>query len=559
LVVQVFFWGGSVTAEFDFIIVGGGTSGCVLGERLSADPANRVLLLETGRPNRNQLLRIPMTARNFWTNEHYLWNYQSEPEPSVNGRRIPVPRGKILGGSGAINGMLYARGHPRDYDQWRQLGCDGWSFEDVLPYYKRVEHDSRGATPYHGNAGPLGISRKPAANPLTPLFLEAAEQAGIPANEDQNGASSEGMSVPDLTIDKGERASTYSAFLRPAMARPNLTVLTHAQATRLLIEGGRAVGIEYRHAGHSHIAQAAREIVLSGGTYNSPQLLMLSGIGPADALRKVGIKPLHDLPGVGRNLQDHAGISVINLAREPLGLVDGLRWDRLLLSVLQWSVAGTGPVSGMPVVMNGWYRSRPELERPDIQTLVGANAPTAGPWFPGIKKPVPRMFASRSGLQHPESRGWMILASADPLAPPRIFFNLFSAPGDLAVLRQAIRKVREIFAAGPIRHLMGREVMPGPDVQSDAALDQFIRNTTTTAYHPVGTCAMGIDEHAVVDPKLRVRGIAGLRVADASIMPTITGGNTNAPCVMIGDKAAAMILGRELPRAELPASRLAAE
>ena len=363
-----------------------------------------------------------------------------------------------------------------------------------------------------------------------------------------------------VAISSGERgASTYSAFLRPAMARPNLTVLTHAPATRIVIENGRATGVEYVHEGKSHVAHAAREIVLSGGAYNSPQLLMLSGIGPADELRKVGIKPIQDLPGVGCNLQDHAEVSVINLATQPVSLAKNLRWDRLALNVLRWSVTHDGPVSRMPVVTNGWYRSRPELERPDIQTLIGANSPLAGPWFPGIKAPAPPMFASRSGLQHPESRGWMNLASADPLAHPRIFFNLFSAPGDLAVLRYAIRKVREIFAASPVRHLMGKEIMPGPDLKTDAELDQFIRNTTTTAYHPVGTCAMGGDENAVVDAKLRVRSVAGLRVADASIMPTVTGGNTNAPCVMIGDKAAAMILGQELPRAELGSARLAAE
>ena len=547
------------SASYDFIIVGGGTSGCVLAERLSADPAHRVLLLEAGRPNRNQLLRMPMTARNFWTNEKYLWNYRSEPEPGVRGRRIPVPRGKILGGSGAINGMLYARGHPRDYDQWRQLGLAGWGYEDVLPYFRRVEHDSRGNTAYHGADGPLGVSRWPDANPLTPLFAAAARQAGIPFNDDQNGAQSEGMGVPDLTIDKGERASTYSAFLRPAMSRPNLTVATLAQAVRIVIEQGRATGIEYRRNGTSAVAHAGREIVLCGGAYNSPQLLMLSGIGPAAALHRVGIKPVHDLPGVGGNLQDHAGVSVINHATQPVGLAGNLRWDRLALNVLRWSVTHDGPVSRMPVVTNGWYRSRPELERPDIQTLIGANSPLAGPWFPGIKRPAPPMFTSRSGLQHPRSRGWMTLASADPLDHPRIFFNLFSDPQDLAVLRYAIRKVREIFAAPSVRHLMGREITPGPEVQSDAELDEFVRTTTTTAYHPVGTCAMGNDADAVVDAQLRVHGIAGLRVADASIMPTITSGNTNAPCVMIGDKAAAMILGRELPRAELGPARLAAE
>ena len=545
--------------DFDFIIIGGGTAGCVVAERLSADPSHKVLLLEAGRANRNQLLRMPMTARSFWTNPKYLWNYQSEPEPSVNNRRIPVPRGKILGGSGAINGMLYARGHPRDYDQWRQLGLDGWGYEDVLPYFKRVERDSRGDTLYHGAAGPLAVTRRVDANPLTPLFIAAAKEAGIPFNDDQNGAQSEGMGVPDLTIEAGERASTYSAFLRPAMARPNLTVATDAKATKLLVENHRARGVAYIRNGESFTAHASREIVLSGGAYNSPQLLLLSGIGPADELKSVGVAPVHHLPGVGRNLQDHAGVSVINLATEPVSLVRNLRYDRLALSVMRWWLSRGGNVGTMPVVTNGWYRSRPELERPDIQTLIGANSPFAGPWFPGIKKPAPHMFASRSGLQHPESRGWMKLASADPLAPPRIWFNLFSAPGDLAVLRQAIRKVREIFHASPVRHLMGAEIMPGPDLTTDAQLDAFIRNTTTTAYHPVGTCAMGRDENAVVDAQLRVRGLEGLRVADASVMPTITSGNTNAPTVMIGDKAADLILGKSLPRAELPPDRAAAE
>ena len=331
-----FSFGGVRGDEYDFIVVGGGTAGCILAERLSVDPAHRVLLLEAGRPNRNQLLRIPMTARNFWTNPKYLWNYQSEPEPSVNNRRIPVPRGKILGGSGAINGMLYARGHPRDYDQWRQLGLDGWGYEDVLPYYKRVEHDSRGGTPYHGDAGPLAISRNVGGNKLTPLFAAAAQAAGIPFNDDQNGAESEGFGIPDLTIDKGERASTYSAFLRPAMARPNLTVETHAQATRIVIEQGRATGIDYVRNGERFTAHAAREIVLSGGAYNSPQLLMLSGIGPADELRKVGVDAA---PRPARRRPQPAGPCrrQRHQPRDRAGQHDRhLRWDRLIMSVLRW-------------------------------------------------------------------------------------------------------------------------------------------------------------------------------------------------------------------------------
>jgi len=548
----------SRTRHFDFIVVGAGSAGCVLGERLSADPDAKVLVLEAGRANRNQLLRIPMTARNFWTNPNYLWNYLSEPEASINGRQIPVPRGKLVGGSGALNGMLYARGHARDYDQWRQLGAEGWAYQDVLPYFKRIETDSHGEGPYHGSRGPLTISQTPNANPLTPLFIEAAKAAGIPHNGDQNGAESEGFGTPDMTIKGGERASTWSAFLKPALSRPNLKLETDAHATRILVENHRAVGIEYSQHGQTYTAYAAREIVLSGGAYNSPQLLLLSGIGPADELRALGIRPVHDLPGVGKNLQDHAGVSVICLATRPVSLVNNLRWDRLILSVMQWGLTGTGPVSRMPVVGNAWYRTSPELERPNVQTLIGANAPDAGPWFPGIKKPAKHMFATRSGLQHPDSRGWMTLRSDDPFAHPKIFFNLFSAPNDLPTLRAAIRKVREIFAAPSVAPLIGAEIVPGKDLQTDAQLDEFIRNTTTTAYHPVGTCTMGVHPEAVVDPQLRVRGIEGLRVADASIMPTITGGNTNAPTIMIGDRASDLILGKRLPPAELGPDQRAA-
>jgi choline dehydrogenase len=540
-----------MTRDYDFIIVGGGTAGCVLAERLSADPAHKVLLLEAGRPNRNQRLRIPMTARSFWTDPRYLWTYESEPEPNAAGRRIPVPRGKLLGGSGAINGMLYARGHPRDYDQWRQLGLEGWGYDDVLPYFKRVERDSRGDGPFHGGGGALAISRTPNANALTPLFIAALKSRGIRYSGDHNGAEPEGFGPPDLTISNGERASTYSAFLRPAMARPNLTVETHAHATRVVIENWRAGAVEYVRNGAAERARAAREIVLSGGAYNSPQLLLLSGIGPAEELRALGIAPVYDLPGVGRNLQDHAGIGVACLLKEPVGSVRNLRYDRLALAVLRWAIARSGPVATAPVIGNAFYRTRPELERPDIQTLFLAASPLAGPWFPGIKKPAPHMLASRSVLLHPESRGHMRLASADPLAPPRIFFNLFGARADLVTLREALKGVRDIYRAAPLAQLAGSEVMPGENAATDAEIETYIRNTVTTAYHPVGTCAMGAGEDAVVDTQLKVRGIVGLRVADASVMPLIVGGNTNAATVMIGDKAADLILGRRLPRAEL--------
>ncbi len=528
---------------YDYIIVGAGTSGCVLAERLSADPHCRVLLLEAGKDDTDIRVRLPLAARHLWVHPGFNWGYVSEPEPHADNRRIAVPRGKIVGGSSSINGMLYTRGHPSDFDQWRQMGCTGWSYDDVLPIYKRLETDWRGAGPYHGGAGPMHIARARTMEALVAPLREAARKAGFPSTDDHQGASPEGYGVPDLNIAHGKRASAASVFLKPARRRANFTLEIHAQTTRLIIENGRAVGVEYVQNGSVKRVHAAREIILAGGVYNSPQLLMLSGIGPADELARHNIKVACDLPGVGKNLQDHAGVGVDMTCTEPVAFERELRADRLTLSVLRWALTGTGAAASMPVICNGFIRTRPELDRPDIQTLFTASSPFARVWFPGLRTGIGHRFASRSVLLHPESRGHVALASSDPLAKPRIFFNLLATQTDRVTLRNSIRTTRAVFAEDPFAALCGIELAPGRDIHSDDDIDAYVRRTVTTAFHGVGTCKMGIDDRAVVDPQLRVRGIDGLRVADASIMPTITGGNTHAPALMIGAKAAELVLG----------------
>jgi choline dehydrogenase len=496
---------------------------------------------------------MPLGMRRLAPHPRLNWDLATEPEPNCHNREIFVPRGKVLGGTSSINAMIYARGHPLDYDQWRQAGLKGWGYADVLPYFKRSEDNWRGANAHHGAGGLLKVSRGGQRSLLQDLFTTAAAKRGFNTTADYNGGVAEGVATPDFTIGGGRRYSTARAFLRPALQRPNLRLETRALALRVLIEAGRAVGVEYRRNGEIRTARAEREVVLSGGTYNSPQLLMLSGVGPADALRALGIAPVLDRPGVGQNLQEHANAVITFEMNRPLSMLPELRWDRLLWSTLRWALAGTGPVSFMPTECVSFIRTRSESERPDIELLVSPVSPDVAPYLPGQQPSVPHCFSSRIALLHPRSRGQVRLRSADPADRPRIFWNLFQDPLDLETLRGGLKTVRAIFAEEPLGSLVSHELSPGGRHASDEEIDEWIRGNGQTAHHPAGTCRMGIDDDAVVDEELRVKGVERLRVADCSVMPWVVGANTNAPTIMIAEKAADFIRGRPAPPpAELP-------
>jgi choline dehydrogenase len=538
-------------AAYDYIIVGAGSAGCVLANRLSADPAISVLLLEAGGRDNRMIVKMPLAFVPASRRRELNWGYESEPDPTLNNRRLPVPRGKVLGGSSSINGMMYARGHARDFDHWRQLGNEGWAYADILPYYKRMESDWRGEGTYHGDAGPLATVRSGDDHPMYGAFIAGAKAAGFAESNDLNGAQPEGFGPMDFNQNKGHRASSAAAYLTPVLGRRNLTVETGALTRRVAIEKGRAVAVEYRRDGKSFVAHAAREVILSGGSYNSPQLLMLSGVGPADDLRSHGIKPMLDLPGVGRNLQEHPSMWIRRLCSRPTGFDANFRFDRVAREVVRWRLNGTGVMANVPLLCVGFIRTRPELERPDMQCYVNCIGFDTRIWFPGVRKPNGDKIDWINSLLHPESRGYVTLRSADPAVAPRIQFNLFSSRNDLVTMREAVKIARDLMAREPFADFLGAELVPGPEARTDAEIEGAIRNFCGTTQHPVGTCAMGLTADAVVDAQLRVRGIAGLRVVDASIMPAITGGNTNAPTIMIAEKASDMILGLPpLPAAE---------
>lgn len=523
--------------SYDYIIIGSGSAGGMLTLRLSENPNLRILLLEAGLTDRHWTIQMPAAARHNFTGGPRNWCFETEPEPHMEGRRIFQPRGKVLGGSSSLNGMVFVRGNAKDFDNWAAGGAEGWTYRDVLPYFKKLETYSRGGDAYRGGDGPIRIERLGDNHPIEQAFLDAAQQAGHARVPDYNGAEQEGISEFDANIDGGYRWGTARGCIAPARRRKNLTILTRAHATRIVIEKGRAVGVEYLRGGTTHIARAESEVILSAGAVQSPQLLMLSGIGPADDLATHGIRTVADLPGVGENLQDHLEVHIKHRCAPGLSKNKLVRPHRVLLAGMEWILFKTGPAATTHSRVGGFLRTDDGVDYPNLQYHFW-------PYFLDGWSPPPDKdgYCFDVGPLRSESRGWVKLASADPTAAPRMRLNGLSTERDLAEFRQCIRITREIAAQKAFDFCRGPEVSPGPEATSDADLDAYVRRNANSAYHPSGTCKMGTDPLAVVDPKLKVRGIDGLRVADASIMPVITAGNLNAPTMMIGERAADLIL-----------------
>jgi choline dehydrogenase len=539
---------GSLPETADYVVVGAGSAGCALAARLSEDPAVRVVLLEAGGAARNPWLHVPIGYAKTMYHPVLSWNLQTEPEPELEGRRVIWPRGRVLGGSSAINGLLYVRGQHEDFDHWRQLGCTGWSHEDVLPFFRRAEDQGRGADEWHGAGGPLAVTDLLPRTPLTEAFIAAGEEIGLPRNEDFNGASQEGVGPFQVTARGGWRCSAATAYLRPARGRANLQVVTGAAAERILLEGRRATGIRFRHGGVPRSIRATREVILCGGAVASPRLLLLSGIGPAEELRALGIDPVHDLPEVGRNLQDHFQARMVFRCSRRATLNDQMATLLGRLGIgAQFAFNRTGPLTISAGVAGLFARVLPESASPDTQFhFIPFSADKPG----GGLHPFSGFTISTCQLR-PESRGSITLAGADPALPAVIRANYLSTELDRRCTVEGLKLVRRVAETKALREWISAEFLPGPEFQGDEGLLAHARRTGTTIFHPTSTCRMGSDPRAVVDPELRVNGIEGLRVADASIMPTVVSGNTNAACIMIGEKAAAMV------RAAAPARQAA--
>ena len=533
---------------YDYIIVGAGSAGCVLANRLSEDGDASVLLIEAGGRDWHPYIHIPLGMGRMHDAAMFDWGYETDPEPNLNNRRIEAMRGKVLGGSSSINVMAYTRGNRGDYDRWAQKGARGWSYADVLPYFQRNETFENGANPWRGGSGPLGTEFAKTRDPLYEAWIAAGEASGYPFNSDYNGKHQEGFGRSQYTIRYGRRSSSANAFLKPARGRKNLTVAVNAQTTRVTLDGTRATGVDYVQNRATVHAAAGREVILAAGTFNSPQLLMLSGIGPAAHLREFGIKTVADLP-VGRNLQDHLGAYMSYRRKQPGTFHREMRFDRMAVSMIRAYLFGEGPGTVVPGGLHAFIKTRPELAVPDIEFMFRGTAAKPYLWFPVIRPAFVDGFGIRPTLLHPDSRGELLLGSADPLAPPRIVYRFFTAPNDLPTLREGFKRARELAFHKAMDPFRGEEVGPGLKVKTDDEIDGWLRKASATAHHPAGTCAMG--QGGALESDLKVRGIEALRVCDASAMPDLVSAHINACVIMMADKASDLIRGRQaLPRAE---------